>query len=172
LASEIPSQTFEIDWTRGGMSDEKESHRRSIYLRSMRNNLNAMLAAFDRPDGSSTVAKRNVTNTSIQSLYMTNAPWPLDRAQSLADSILENATSSEHAIRSVYNRIYQREPTTNELNQATAFLTHQSPGITSSQKVAVQFTASENTLSSTLNRDALVDLVHVLFSSNEFLYVE
>ncbi len=164
--------TGEIDWTSGNASDEKESNRRSIYLRSMRNNLHAMLAAFDRPDGSSTVAKRNVTNTSIQSLYMTNAPWPLARARSLADSILANATSSEHAIRSVYNRIYQREPTTDELDQATAFLSHNGPVVTSSQNVTVQFSGTENTPSSTLNRDSLVDLVHVLFNSNEFLYVE
>jgi cytochrome c551/c552 len=164
--------TGEIDWSRGGASDEKESNRRSIYLRSMRNNLHAMLSAFDRPDGSSTLAKRNVTNTSIQSLYMTNAPWPLARAQSLADSLLAQAIPAEQCIRSVYNHIYLREPSSDELNQAIAFLNQRATQIASSQNDASQFASTENAASSTPNRDCLIDLVHVLFSSNEFLYVE
>jgi hypothetical protein len=169
--------TSEIDWRSFGPSDEKESNRRSIYLRAMRNNLHAMLASFDRPDGSSSVAKRNATNTSLQSLYMTNAPWPLARAEALSEKIMLETSDPATAVQEAFRHVYLRNPSHDELASAVAFVAQNMDTASVSESStesndAAQFAEPNRGNTTSITRQSLADFIHILFSSNEFLYVE
>ncbi len=140
----------------GGPSVDAKTPRRALYVKSFRNTPNSFLAAFDIANGLKSVAERNSTTTPTQSLMMINGEYALGRATKLAEQLAkkEYATPDEmlsHAFRLTWGR----SPSASELSSAHRFIAAAS--------------AEEQW---TFDRDLLVDFCHVLFNSNEFLYVD
>jgi cytochrome c553 len=184
--------TGTLDQRSGGPSDPKDSNRRSIYQRVMRNSLHPMLSMFDAPDGSSSVGKRNVTTTPLQSLYITNAAWPMQKAAALVERLArehnlhpaatdtdktetgERDTSAEDQvmIQALYQTILLRAAEPRERDVIAAFLEAPTGSVAN---LTAETAPKEATPKEAAPNDALsrwVDVCHALLCSNEFLYVE
>lgn len=164
IRDSILAVTETLDPRAGGASDTNDSNRRSIYQRVMRNSSHPMLSVFDAPDGSSSVAKRNGTTTSLQALYMTNSTWPLKKAESLVRRVSTEYDSDIARVVSLFQRVLLRDPTQSELESLLRFLENHPSSIAQ--------TADSDRISEIESLDPLVDITHALINSNEFLYVE
>lgn len=115
----------ELDQRLGGPSVAASSPRRSIYVRTIRNTPNAMLAAFDMANGFGSTAKRDTTTTPLQALLMINGPFPLARAAALARRVESSAPAEEDLIEAMFMLAYSRPPSEEEQQAAVAFLKEQ-----------------------------------------------
>jgi len=156
--------TEALDPRAGGASDTNDSNRRSVYQRVMRNSSHPMLSMFDAPDGSSSVAKRNCTTTSLQALYMTNSTWPLKKAESLVRRVRSECDRDTACLRSLFQRILLRDPTESELTSLLVFIEN--------HPSSIEQTADSDQALETASPDPLIDITHALINSSEFLYVE
>ena len=111
---------------RGGesleLTDAKNVHR-TVYGRVSRKKLNDILMQFDYPDANVHSAKRSVTTTAIQKLFMINSSFMVEQAKRLAKRITgdSSATDLTH-IQSTYALLYNRKPTRKETDLGLAFL--------------------------------------------------
>ena len=130
----------------------EESPRRSIYFTMKRSKLIPSLVVFDAPDGTVGVGERPSTTVAPQALHLMNNPHVRAAAYGLARRAMgDGKTSDVDAITLAYKIALCREPTKDELKDATDFL----KGHTG-----------------TARETAMADLCQVLFCLNEFLYVE
>jgi hypothetical protein len=145
----------ELDPAAGGPSVEASKPRRSIYTRAIRNTHDPVLDAFDAPDGSASVPRRNLTTSPTQSLLLINGAWTLTRARAFADRLArERPDDPAGRVERAYRLAFGRSPTGAERADALAFLDAQAA------------------LPGSGAMEALVDLCHALLNSNEFLYVD
>ena len=140
-----------LDTRLGGPSDTGDSNRRSVYQRVMRNNPNTLLATFDAPDASVSVARRNTTTTSLQSLFLTNSPWIIRKAESQAKKLISQYDSSPERTQAMFRQTLLRDPTQEEYQWIE------------------EMVESPNTSDSL---GAWTDACQSLWNSNEFLYME
>ena len=176
-----------IDWKSGGPAAEHTSNRRAIYTKVMRNRPDPILNVLDAPDGSSTVAKRNVTTTPVQSLLLANAPWTIELSQHMAQSLRSQQSSTEEQIKLAYRRALARSPSRDEVMLAVRFMDDQMKAVSDADtskaqadaQAGAQPPAEEAANPPTSEADvfdsytkALSDLCHVLLNSSEFLYVD
>ena len=118
--------------------------RRSVYVYRKRGLPFPMFEVFDLPDQNITCSRRNVSTVPTQALTLLNDDFVLRQAQLFANRVAEAAPNDPRAqIRIAYEVALSRPPTREEMRLALDFL--------SKQKV--------------------VDLTHVLFNLNEFVYV-
>jgi hypothetical protein len=96
--------------------------RRSLYLEVRRNFLNPMMTAFDMPNPSSTMGRRNVSNVPAQALILLNDPFVHALAQRWSDRILDAYGTDEERVRAMLRQISLREPTSPQIEQAIGFL--------------------------------------------------
>ena len=114
----------EMDAKSGGPPADFTSPSRGIYTKVLRNTHDAVLDAFDEPDGLLTNPLRNVTTTATQSLLMINGQWPLQRSASFATRVKSSGDSASDAlIDRAYRLAYGRPPREHERAAASAFLT-------------------------------------------------
>ena len=111
----------------GGPSSGADSPVPSIYTKKQRNNPDEFLSRFDAPPGFMSVAKRETTNTPLQSLLLINGPWPLQRSKAIAASILKAnpKASTPELAEMAFRTVYGRTPDTAEIQAATAFFVKQ-----------------------------------------------
>ena len=104
------------------LTDAKNVHR-TVYGRVSRKKLNDILMQFDYPDANVHSAKRSVTTTAIQKLFMINSSFMVEQAKRLAKRITgdSSATDLTH-IQSTYALLYNRKPTRKETDLGVAFL--------------------------------------------------
>jgi len=149
----------------GGPSVPLKLPRRTIDCRVVRNLPDALLDAFDAPDGNSTTPRRIATTTPTQALLLLNGGWTLAQAQALAARLehveLPTADNRDRIVLA-YRLAFGREPEPDELTRAVAFLDRQ----------AELGQATVKRSSGALEQTALVDFCHVLLNSNEFLYID
>ncbi len=146
----------ELQTKLGGPSVTAEIPRRSTYLKIFRNTPEPMLQAFDAANGLTSVAQRNTTTTPTQSLLMINGSYALERANSIANRLLQREPETTAAtLNYAFRLAWGRQPTADELADALTFL---------GQKADLPH--------DTINHDLLADFCHVLLNSNEFLYVD
>lgn len=162
------SVSGELEARLGGPSVDEDSPRRALYVRRFRNRTETFLHAFDAAAGLKSVATRNTTTTPTQSLLLFNGEYALGRARKLAERLLtgEHARAADLVCDAVL-RAWGREPTEAELASSLQFVTVSS-GVTSgvtSGAPAAQKPAS-------IDEQRLADFCHILFNSNEFLYVD
>jgi hypothetical protein len=144
----------ELNLAAGGPGVDAATPRRSVYTKIIRNTRDPLLDAFDVADGFSSFARRNSTTTANQALLMINGDWTQKRAQAFARRLKEAEPSGEEPrVALAYRLAYSREPSTSELNAATAFLAEQAKRAKTPEA-------------------AWIDLCHVLLNSNEFLYID
>lgn len=152
----------ELDSVIGGPSARISQPRRTIDTQSYRNLRDALLDSFDAPDGNATTPRRNRTTTASQALLLINGEWALARAKAFAGRLEPSSSDAGDRILRAYHLALGRRPAPDELAEAIAFLERQARLARPSAQPSRS--ASEHT--------ALVDFCHVLFNSNEFIYVD
>ncbi len=129
--------------------DGPANWRRSVYAFTKRSVPNPFVEVFDAPESSATCGCRNTTAVPTQNLLLLNDPFVRSRAHDLAQRMArEVGTDPSQQIRRAYELALSRTPGAGEVNYAGEFL------------------SKEN------GPDALTDFCHVLFTLNEFLYVD
>jgi mono/diheme cytochrome c family protein len=131
--------------------------RRTVFCKVSRFKLNNYLEIFDFPNPSFTSEARFSSNVPLQQLYLMNNPFVYDQASVLAQRVHDEPTQ-EARITAAYEYVYQRKPTTSEMELGLKFLstTPEKPGYT---VVGEPITAWR-------------EYAHVLLSSNEFQFID
>lgn len=136
--------------------EQPDVWRRSLYIYRKRSNPVPFLQLFDAPDAASSCACRVSSTTPTQSLALFNNPFIRHQARHAARQALEKtAINPAEAVRLVYRQLLSREVTTVELQRVLQFIRSREP---ISSSVALE--------------EAMTDICHTLFMTNEFLYVE
>jgi len=116
-----------LDPTIGGkpFDDPSKDFRRTIHARSSRNGdqfpADQFLRLFDFPVPRASVARRTPSITPQQSLFMLNNPFVTNQAKALAAKV-KVETEKESAIQYLYQMLFARNPTPQELAVGTQFL--------------------------------------------------
>jgi hypothetical protein len=99
------------------------SARRSVYMPTLRNNLDDLFLVFDFPDPHTTSGKRHVTSAATQALYVMNSPFVQEQAKAWALR-LEKMSDLDDAgkITRAFVEAVAREPNQTELLRSKAFL--------------------------------------------------
>ncbi|MFT3883710.1 MAG: DUF1549 domain-containing protein [Gemmatales bacterium] len=122
-----------------------DTNRRMVYQFKPRTQQDSVFGAFDCPDGTLTMPRRNSSITPLQALNLLNSQFILNQCKQFAERLRKECPNDVNTqIRQAYVLAYARMPTTNELS-----------------------------LSETLVKShGLESLCRVLFNSNEFLFVD
>ena len=130
-------------------TDGPDQWRRAVYLFTKRSRLTPVLTTFDAPAATESCARRTVSTVPTQALALLNDPFVRTQATFFAKRCLAEAEHTPAAqVRRAYLLALSREPTEREAADAVAFL------------------------GESVNEQAMTDLCHVLFTSNEFAYVD
>jgi hypothetical protein len=144
-----------------GNAAQYSSPRRSLYLPIIRNALFDMFQAFDYGDPSMVNAKRATTTVAPQALYVMNSPFVQEQAKAFAAALLAQAGRSDSdRIGMAYLKAFSRPPTPEETTHATAFLTSYASRLAPTEPEAQK-----------RRTQAWQAFCHILFASNEFIYV-
>ncbi|HVW02271.1 MAG TPA: PSD1 and planctomycete cytochrome C domain-containing protein, partial [Planctomycetaceae bacterium] len=142
-----------------GTRDER-SLRRSIYFTMKRSQLIGSMVVFDQPEPLVSQGSRPTTTVAPQALLILNGPQVREWARAFADRVrAENTNEASAQVTRAYRMAVGRNPTDDELRDATAFLAEQTASY------AAQSQAEGPVL-------ALTDFCQVLFGLNEFVYEE
>jgi hypothetical protein len=129
--------------------DGPETWRRSIYGFVKRSVPNPAAEVFDAPDSTSTCGRRNTTAVPTQNLALLNDPFVRGCARDLASRAAKDAGPEREAqVRHAYGLALGRPPRDDERAAALAFLEGRD------------------------GTEAMIDFYHVLFTLNEFLYID
>lgn len=106
-------------------STGEDRYRRSLYTFTKRTAPFAMGTTFDAPTGEACVARRDVSNTPLQSLTLLNDVMFLEAAQHLAKDVAAQSGTAEEKLRTVILRIFSRLAPDDEVKTLSAFLAAQ-----------------------------------------------
>ncbi|MFT5467816.1 MAG: hypothetical protein ACI8UO_002923 [Verrucomicrobiales bacterium] len=144
-----------LDPTMFGAGTLSEAHaRRSIYFMIKRSRLVPMMQIFDQPEPLVSQGGRPSTTIAPQALLFMNNPQVISWANSLAAEA--DSEDLDAAIADIYQRVLSREPTSSELVSNRAFLD-------------TQIGSYEG---GNARKQALADLCQIVFSLNEFVYLQ
>jgi hypothetical protein len=129
--------------------------RRSIYISVRRNFLTPMFQAFDYPTPLTTMGRRSTSNVPAQALTLMNNPLVVEQTKVWAKKVLDETPelTDKQRIHVVYETVFGRLPTTEEVQFSVRFLKEQS---------------------AEYNGDPLQtwsDLCHVLLNVKEFIFI-
>ena len=113
-----------LDGRAGGqpfdLAEDFATPRRTVYAFIERQNLPAFFRTFDFANPDFHVAKRNVTTTPQQALWLLNHPFVRDMADRLAASTIAQPDPAAR-VRTLYQATLSRAPTSEELSLALSF---------------------------------------------------
>jgi hypothetical protein len=116
----------QMDFRMGGAGFGANSMtpRRSVYVASRRNDMDAFLAAFDSPMPFAPVGVRVSTNVPAQSLTLLNGPlcWDVAARWSESLAIVSSQQSDEHRIAQMFESVTGRLPRSAEVGALTGYL--------------------------------------------------
>jgi hypothetical protein len=149
----LPADFSRYAWTPD--AEPKEQNRRSIYVYAKRNLRYPLFEAFDQPDMHNSCGCRNRTTTAPQALLLLNGEFARECSQRWAEYLrhkhgaLDREETRRAALVEAFRLAWGRPPVEEELASARRFLeAREDPG------------------------ESLADLCHVLFNSNEFVYID
>jgi Protein of unknown function (DUF1553)/Protein of unknown function (DUF1549)/Planctomycete cytochrome C len=132
-------------------NEDPSTWRRSIYAYVKRNLKYPMFEVFDQPDATLSCERREVTTVPTQALTLFNNEFFLLQARHFADRVAREAGSDPAAqVKLAYRIAFSREPGARELQQGVEFLKKQAKASGSA---------------------AFSEFAHVMFNTNEFLYI-
>jgi len=145
----------DLDLKVGGDSADltTDFKRRAVYGKVSRFKVNETLALFDFPTPSISSEKRNVTHVPLQRLFFLNSDLVMNEAKRVSGAISNAAGTDEARVAEAYRKIFGRAPEKAETALALQFLRESDPTLRSKQT-------------------AWPHLVQVLFSSNEFSFID
>jgi hypothetical protein len=103
-------------------SSGPERYRRSLYTFVKRTAPFAMTATFDAPSGEACVARRDVSNTPLQSLTLLNDVMFMEAAQAMATRIAPLPGEPSAKVHDAFLHIFSRPPSPEEARTLTDFL--------------------------------------------------
>ena len=146
------------------IDDSDELRRRSVYLFHKRVVPYPLLQAFDKPDAQQSCSRRDRTTVAPQALALMNDPFVRQSALTFATRI--RADVGDEPARWVergYQLAIGREPSETELATTLGFI---------SAQVEARTARDPGLDAGLVARQALADFCQVLFSLNEFIYVD
>ena len=145
------------------VKESSQSRRRSVYMFHKRVVQYPLMLAFDAPDAQSSCGRRVNTTVAPQALALLNDPFVRLRSSELAQRLGSAGDDANAQVQHAFQLALARQPTANELHDATTFLTEQS-----------EARRSRNVNLTKTNADslALIEFCQMLFAFNEFIYVD
>ncbi len=143
----------------GPFAAEFDTTKRSVYVMQKRNRRTPLFALFDGADPNASTAIRDVTTVPTQALYFMNDPFLHARASKFAARILAAAADNDARLDLACRRLFGRPSSIAEKEEASAFLRDYA--------ALCEDQPPEERLAS-----AWVAYARVLFSANEFIYVD
>ncbi len=151
-----------------GASPPEEQRRRSIYMMTKRSLLLPLMTTFDFADTTQPCSQRNVSIVAPQALALLNNEFVHQQSRAMAQRvILEAGPNQTSQVERAWSLALERAPTESERAAALAHLAAQHENL-ASRAAAAGHTLSEEDI----HRQALASLCHVLFNTNEFIYVD
>jgi hypothetical protein len=131
-----------------------ETWRRSVYVYAKRSVRLPWFETFDAPDGNTSCGRRIPTIVPTQALALMNEPFVRGQARRFAARLTAATSTSEPTglVRLAYRIALGRAPSASELDEAITFLSR--PDTAAGRE------------------SAFVDFCHVLFTLNEFMFVD
>ncbi|MSQ96272.1 MAG: DUF1553 domain-containing protein [Gemmataceae bacterium] len=114
-----------LDTKRGGPSIEVtqgDNVRRTLYAKVSRLQLNPLLALFDFPDANVTSARRSVTTSPQQQLFVLNSDFTIETAKAFAKRLEKAAPGEMERVTLAFRLAYGREPAEVERRASEEFL--------------------------------------------------
>ena len=146
------------------VQDSKESRRRSIYMFHKRVVQYPLMLAFDAPDAQVSCGRRINTTVAPQALALLNDPFVRLRSSELGRRLVREAGSNAEAqIRLAFQLGLARQPVNEELIISQSFLSEQATARKQRDDKLADDAATEL---------ALTDFCQMLFSFNEFIYID
>jgi hypothetical protein len=142
------------------LHDPADRYRRSVYLVARRRYNLSMLGVFDQPVMSTNATTRGASAVVLQSLMLMNDKEVLEQSGKFASRLLSQAganASDKDLLTLAYRSAYGRAPEADEMQWTRGLLDRERQRYRGS---------------SDANTQALASVCHVLFNTNEFLYVE
>jgi hypothetical protein len=151
-----------------GTSTPEEQRRRTIYMMTKRSLLLPLMTTFDFSDTTQPCSQRNVSIVAPQALALLNNEFVHAQSAAFADRVLAEAPGDEgRQIDRAWWLALGRAPNDGERATAREHLKRQrSNNRTPTTQDAAPLTDEESA------RRALASLCHVLFNTNEFIYVD
>jgi hypothetical protein len=100
----------------------ENSMRRTIYLPLRRSNLPRLFTTFDFGDATTSNELRTQTNVAPQALYMMNSPFVAERANRLAEKLLQEPDAARR-VEQAWFSVLGRPPNAREVNLALEYVT-------------------------------------------------
>jgi uncharacterized protein DUF1553/uncharacterized protein DUF1549/cytochrome c len=138
-----------------------ESNRRSIYLMQQRIKKQPFLETFDGADSNATVGERPVSTTPLQALFMMNDPFAHEQADKFGVRIGLAFADEAGRINFAYRLAFGRPANKEEIRAGKDYLKACQEDLKETKIPAEQ-----------RPRAALASFCRVLFSSNEFIFVD
>jgi hypothetical protein len=146
------------------LRDTEATHRRSVYMFHKRVVQHPLMQAFDGPDAVVTCGRRSITTVAPQALALLNDTFVRDRAADMARRLLaEGGATPQGWVTRGFALAVSRTPTDAERASAVQFLEAQ---------LRRRASRERSTPPEDLRLWALADFTQVLFSLNEFIYVD
>ncbi len=143
-----------------------EEHRRSVYVQSRRSRPLSVMEAFDLPQMSPNCEVRRASTATPQSLMLLNSEFALNYSKVLAERIQkEHPDNLESQIQAAWNLSYGRNAESSEVVEAQAFVGEQV------KLLEGRISLKKDDDAQPIQLEALANLCQMLFSSNEFLYI-
>lgn len=167
---QLPSITTEgaygpLTWR---TSKGEDRHRRSLYTFAKRTAPFAMYAAFDSPSGETCVARRERSNTPLQSLTLLNDEMFLEMARALGSAIAATEGTVEQRAAELFRRCLSRAPSDDELAKLVTFYQKQHERLEAGELSAQDLLAGDD--GDNLNeRAAWMAVARVLMNLDEFI---
>lgn len=102
--------------------DAAGHHKRTLYSKVSRRELNKTLMLFDYPDANVHAAGRSSSTTPTQKLFVMNSAFMIEQSKVLANRVRGSASSDVERIRLAYGLLFGREPEAREVAMAKVFL--------------------------------------------------
>ncbi|MCZ2343477.1 MAG: PSD1 and planctomycete cytochrome C domain-containing protein [Bacteroidales bacterium] len=97
-------------------------HRRTVYAKISRHDLNGLLRLFDFPDANVTSDRRTQTTVPQQQLFALNSEFMIGQARAFAERVQQAGSTEQERITQAYRLAFGRKPDANELRLGMAFL--------------------------------------------------
>jgi hypothetical protein len=125
-----------LDSTMGGIQvdiTDPETNRRTVYSFVDRQDMPGIFRTFDHPSPDVSSPGRFETTVPQQALFLMNSPFVNLNAKRLVESVRRETKSSSEAIKGIYRRLYQRDPSADEIETGLVFIQNEANGTESSR---------------------------------------
>ncbi|HZL37947.1 MAG TPA: PSD1 and planctomycete cytochrome C domain-containing protein [Tepidisphaeraceae bacterium] len=107
-----------LDLTVGGPSiRDMNTHRRTLYLMTIRSERSDYRTLFDAADPTAIVDQRNNSTVAPQALFLLNSPFVVEQTRLLSQRVLKQGPAEDREkIKWLYRRLYAREASDKEID--------------------------------------------------------